>query len=112
MIAESLRKNGKGILLMVFSSLLACFGQLLWKLSADGGTLPLFLGFVLYGLGALAMMAAYRFGSLSVLQPILSINYVLSCLIGYFWLGEHLAVVNVLGVAAVFIGVILIAEGD
>jgi len=58
------------------------------------------------------MMAAYRFGSLSVLQPILSINYVLSCLIGYFWLGEHLAVVNVLGVAAVFIGVILIAEGD
>lgn len=97
---------------MVFSSLFACFGQLLWKLSADGSTLTLLGGFLLYGLGALVMMTAYRFGSLSVLQPILSINYVLSCLIGYFWLGEHLTVVNVLGVAAVFIGVILIAGGD
>jgi uncharacterized membrane protein len=112
MMTESLRKNGRGILLMVFSSLFVCFGQLLWKLSADGNVQALLCGFLLYGLGALAMMAAYRFGSLSVLQPILSINYVLSCLIGCFGLGEHLTVVNVLGVAAVFIGVILIAGGD
>ena len=58
------------------------------------------------------MIVAYKFGSLSVLQPILSVNYILSVLLGYFVLGEQLSLVNVLGVLAVFVGVVLIARGE
>lgn len=112
MSALSFRKNGKGVLLMVVSSLLACFGQLLWKLSVKGDIWELLLGFALYGLGAIVMIVAYKFGSLSVLQPVLSVNYILSILIGYFILGEQLSLVNVLGVVAVVSGVVLIAGGD
>ena len=108
----SLAKNGKGILLMICSSVLACFGQLLWKLAVDGNLLLLLMGFILYGIGAIVMIVAYKFGSLSVLQPILSVNYILSVLLGYFVLGEQLTMVNMAGVVAVFIGVVLIAGGE
>ena len=108
----SLEKNGKGILLMICYSVLACFGQLLWKLAVDGNLLLLLMGFILYGIGAIVMIVAYKFGSLSVLQPILSVNYILSVLLGYFVLGEQLTMVNIAGVIAVFIGVVLIARGE
>lgn len=81
---------------MLVSSLMACLGQLLWKISTQGELLYLFCGFLLYGLGAIVMMVAYRYGSLSVLQPILSVNYVLSLLIGYFILDENISYLNIL----------------
>lgn len=112
MIYESLKRNKIGIILMLVSSLMACFGQLLWKISTQGELLYLFCGFLLYGLGAIVMMVAYRYGSLSVLQPVLSINYVLSLLIGYFILDENISYLNILGVIVIILGVILIAGGD
>lgn len=112
MIYESLKRNKIGIILMLVSSLMACLGQLLWKISTQGELLYLFCGFLLYGLGAIIMVLAYRYGSLSVLQPILSINYVLSLLIGYFILDETISFHNIVGVILVMIGVVLIAGGD
>jgi len=97
---------------MLVSSLMACLGQLLWKMSTQGELLYLLCGFLLYGLGAIIMMVAYRYGSLSVLQPILSVNYVLSLLIGYFILDENISYLNILGVIVIILGVILIAGGD
>lgn len=112
MIYESLKRNKIGIILMLVSSLMACLGQLLWKMSTQGELLYLLCGFLLYGLGAIIMMVAYRYGSLSVLQPILSVNYVLSLLIGYFILDENISYFNILGVIVIILGVILIAGGD
>ena len=77
----SFEKNKKGILLMVCASLCVCVGQLCWKLSGQYGLLVMLLGFGLYGLGALITLTAYRYGSLSVLQPGLSLNYVLTVLL-------------------------------
>ena len=78
---ESFQKNKKGILLMLLSSICVCVGQLLWKLSAQYGILVMFAGFCFYGIGAIVVLVAYRFGKLSVLQPMLSLNYVLSILL-------------------------------
>lgn len=97
---------------MVTSSFSACIGQLFWKLATNGSIGYLIGGFALYGIGALIMIIAYRFGSLSVLQPILSINYVISTLIGYFILSEELSIINIIGVFTTIIGVILIVRGD
>ena len=80
---ESFRKNKKGILLMLISSICVCVGQLLWKLSATQGIIIMLSGFCFYGLGAVVMIIAYKFGKLSVLQPMLSLNYVLSLILGY-----------------------------
>ena len=108
---ESFRKNRKGILLMIFSSICVCVGQLFWKISAEQGLLVLFLGFCFYGVGALVMIAAYRYGELSVLQPMLSLNYVLSIILAAVVLQETITILKCIGVLIIIAGVILIAGG-
>ncbi|WP_075721235.1 EamA family transporter [Roseburia sp. 499] len=109
---ESFVKNRTGILLMLFSSICACLGQLFWKLSAEQGIFMALAGFVFYGAGALIMLIAYRFGSLSVLQPMLSMNYVLSIVLGALVLQEVVTIKKVIGVLVIMAGVILIGGGD
>lgn len=108
---ESIRRNKKGILLMIISSICVCIGQLLWKLSVYGIML-MFLGFCFYGVGALVMIIAYRYGKLSVLQPMLSLNYVLSIGLAVIVLKEEIHLLKCIGVLVIIAGVILIAGGD
>lgn len=109
---ESLRKNKKGIILMVISSICACLGQLFWKLSGIEDLVYLFIGFALYGIGALVMIYAYRFGELSVLQPVLSLNYVLTIIIAGVVLKETITIPKIIGIIIVTVGVFLIGGGD
>ena len=109
---ESIQKNKKGILLMLVSSICVCVGQLLWKLSAMQGLIFMLAGFAFYGVGALIMIVAYKFGKLSVLQPMLSLNYVLSILLAAFVLHEARTLYKVIGVIIITCGVIMIAGGD
>lgn len=109
---ESIKKNKKGILLMIISSVCVCLGQLLWKLSNSYGYCAMLLGFMLYGIGAIVMVVAYRYGKLSVLQPMLSLNYVLSIILATFVLKESVTIVKCIGVLIIVAGVVLIAGGD
>ncbi|MCM1174361.1 MAG: EamA family transporter [Blautia sp.] len=109
---ESFLKNRTGIILMLCSSVFACVGQLLWKLSTNGSWIEMIIGFGLYGIGALFMLIAYRYGSLSVLQPMLSMNYVISLMLGAFLLKEKITIVKFLGVIIIIMGVVMIGGGD
>ena len=109
---KSIQMNKKGILLMLISSLCVCIGQLLWKLSADKGIIFMLAGFLFYGAGALVMLIAYRFGKLSVLQPMLSLNYVLSIILAAVVLKESITILKCIGVIVIIAGVVLIAGGD
>lgn len=109
---ESFEKNKKGILLMLVAAVFACAGQLLWKLSVANGIWYMLFGFGMYGLGALLMLMAYRYGSVSVLQPMLSTNYVLSAVLGYFVLQEKITVLKAVGIIIITSGVVLIGGGD
>lgn len=109
---ESIQKNKKGICLMLISSICVCVGQLLWKLSAEQGTIIMLVGFGLYGIGALVMIIAYKFGKLSVLQPMLSMNYVLSIILAVIVLKEKITILKGIGVLVIITGVIMIAGGD
>jgi len=111
-IRISFAKNRIGIFLMVISSLFVCFGQLFWKISHTDGHLYLIAGFALYSAGALFMIIAYKFGSLSVLQPILSLNYVLAIFIANFFLNEAITFNKIFGVFVITFGVIMICIGD
>ena len=109
---ESFEKNKKGIMIMMCSAACACIGQLLWKMSAEQGLLMALAGFVFYGLGALFMLIAYRFGSLSVLQPMQSVNYVLSIILGAIVFSEAVTAKKVIGVLIIMVGIVLIGGGD
>ena len=109
---ESFRNNKKGIMLMLASSICVCVGQLLWKISVDQGISVMLAGFCFYGIGALVMIAAYKFGKLSVLQPMLSLNYVLSIIIAALVLKEEITNLKCIGVFVIIAGVLIIAGGD
>ena len=99
-----------GVLLMLICSCCLCSGQFIWK--CWEGILPLFAGFAIYGMGALAMLAAYRFGSLSVLQPINSVSYVISIILGHFAFQEPITVGKLVGILVIMTGVTLLARGE
>ncbi|GHU97760.1 hypothetical protein FACS189483_04670 [Spirochaetia bacterium] len=105
------RKNNKfGVVLMILSSVCVCIGQLFWKLSTNGNILYVCLGFFLYGLGSILMIAAYKYGRVSKLQPILSINYVFSIFIAAIVLGERITVYKIIGVVIIMVSVVLIGS--
>ena len=108
----SIKKNLHGIMLMVISALMASFGQMFWKLFHTEGLWSLVLGFTLYACGALVMIIAYRYGNLSVLQPMLCLSYIFAIFIAVFILHEQMTPMKLSGIAVVVFGVVMIAGGD
>ena len=97
---------------MIASSLFVSFGQMFWKMFHNEGLWALLLGFVLYGCGALLMIIAYKYGKLSVLQPMLCLSYIFAVFIAVSILQEMMTPLRLAGVAVVILGVVLIGGGD
>ncbi len=124
---ESLKKNKKGILLMLVSALSLAVGQLLWKFAdlSDIGTkiqsfsgivslvLAIAPGFIVYAIGALVMTIALGSGELSVLQPVNSMSYVFALILSAIFLPqEKITVLMVIGVFVIMAGVVMIGGGS
>lgn len=109
---ESFQKNYKGMILMFIAACCTSVGQLFWKLSENALTLYLMYGFILYGIGALLMIIAFRYGSLSVLHPMLCLSYIFALFLGYFFLNESIGIKQLMGISFIITGVIFIGGGD
>jgi len=101
-------KNPIGILLMLLCAACLCLGQLIWKLMPGYNLIYIFGGFAIYGIGALSMILAYRYGELSVLQPINCMSYVFSTILAVFILHEKVPPVTIAGIVLIISGVIVI----
>ncbi len=120
-VKESLKKNGKGIILMTISALSLSVGQLLWKLADLGSmvdslgsfsgiisiVLKILPGFIIYAVGALIMTIALGYGELSVLQPVNSMSYVFALILSAIFLTEPITPLMVIGIVVIITGVIL-----
>lgn len=114
-IVQSLKTNGRGIALMIASSLVVAIGQLLWKMGMSGEAIRWFhlgIGCAFYAVGAFLMMAAFRYGRLSVLQPMLSFSYVFSTVLGAIVLKEICSPGQIAGILLIMAGVACIGGGD
>lgn len=101
-----------GIAFMLISAACTAVGQALWKMAVHGlGSWQLYVGFLCYGTGALLMTVAFRFGSLSVLHPLLSVGYVFSILIGIAWLNERVTAHTVIGDCIIVAGAVFMGLG-
>ena len=111
-------KNIKlGVLLMFACTIFTATGQYFFKQSSGNFTFnlleiisnyPLILGFFFYGIGALLMMVAFKYGDLSKLYPFVSLNFIWVTLISILFLGEKLNSYKINAVILVIFGVILI----
>jgi len=108
----SIKKNLKGISLMIIAALLTSVGQLLWKVSNGEDLKWIIIGFICYGLGAVLMIIALRFGSLSVIHPMLSFGYVFAIFLGQIVLKENITITQLLAIGIIITGVVFIGGGD
>lgn len=102
----------KGIILIIIAALCTSFGQLFWKIGVGDNFFLILLGFVLYGVGALSMIVAFKFGNLSVLHPLMCIGYIFALINGALFLNEKITINHATGIIIIIIGVIFIAKGE
>lgn len=105
-----------GIILIIVAALLNSVSQLIWKFATDGDTNVLLLyvlGFLASGLGMVIMMIAFRFGDVSILQPMMSLGFASSIVFGSMFLNEPVTIKKIIGVIIIIIGsIILGTQGD
>lgn len=106
----------KGIILMLLSSFLTCTGQLFWKLAATQTDtmhfIFIFAGLAMYGLGAILMIVAFRFGDVSILHPMLSFGFIVSLFYGALILRETIRINNILGVGLIILGMFFLGKSQ
>jgi drug/metabolite transporter (DMT)-like permease len=104
---------------VVICTIFTAIGSLLLKKGIDRfsmswqGALDAYLvivGLFVYFLGFILLTLAFRHGELSVLFPFVSLSFVWVAFLSYFFLGEIISVLEMLGVAAIVCGVILIGS--
>lgn len=104
------KKNMKLAMLLILSAaLMSSLGQLAWKFGADtaSNTLAIILyivGFIAAGLGMVILMIAFRFGEVSILQPMMSIGFAMSIFFGSLFLNEPITVTKVIGTLFIIAG--------
>ena len=106
------------IALVATCTILTSFGQYFIKQGADRISsilsiinLPLFIGLSLYGVGAILLIIALKYGHLSVLYPVIALGFIWVALLGTFLLQETLHTPNWIGIGAIVIGVACIGIG-
>jgi len=96
------------ILLMLLCAACLCLGQLVWKLMPGYNLVYLLGGFAIYVAGALSMIFAFRYGELSVLQPVNSMSYVFAAILAVLILHEKIPPLTIAGIVLIVSGVIVI----
>ncbi len=109
------------IALVAITTLFTSVAQILYKIGARTLVLDpiailtnyyLIGGLALYGLSFFSLMISYKGGEASVIYPIFSSSYVWVVLLSYSVLGESLNVWKLAGVAAIVLGIFIIARSS
>ncbi len=118
--AKNMKKKTatSAILLVILSSVFTSIGQIFLKVGVQSITsissiinFHLITGLFLFGIALLLLLQAYKNGELSVLYPIIALEYIWVVLLSNFLLGEAINNFKILGVVAIMIGVTLIGVG-
>ena len=113
--------------LLLISVLAGVFGQFFLKLGAgklgkvdmDNAlghilsivtTPELLIGLTCYALGAIVYILLLTRVNLSIAAPAISISYIFSVLLGHFWFRESIVLPQIIGLAAISFGVILVVS--
>ena len=118
--SERMKNLHLGITLMVVCTLFTSVGQLFYKMGANNFAfsiegillnIPFILGLTFYGIGAILLIIALKYGELSVLFPFVSLSFVWVALLSALFLGEQITELKLLAVIAIITGIVLIGRG-
>lgn len=99
------------IILICVAATLSSLSQVFWKLgemTTIQGILILVLGLLISGGGMVLMMIAFRYGEVSILQPMMSLGFALSIFFGNIFFGETITTNKIIGTVIIIIGAALL----
>ncbi len=113
------RTSSLAIVLVFFSTLVNASAQTLYKLGsqqASGLALLtnylIWIGLVLYGISALMLVIALKYGELSVLYPIIATSFIWVNLIARYFFNEEVGFLKWFGIVAIIFGLSMIGYGE
>jgi drug/metabolite transporter (DMT)-like permease len=116
------QQKRRSVFLIILFTFFAATAQVLWKYAtiALGEHPPLLVvvtnvnliaGLVIYGLGAMVMIVALQHGELSVLYPLISLNYVWVAIVAVALFDEHMNLLKLSGMIVIMAGVAVLGRG-
>ena len=105
------------IVLMIVVTLVTTIAQILYKVGIDDlsftlisilTNIPILTGLALYGLGAVLMITALKYGEVSKLYPIVATSYIWVAILSMILFNEHLTPLRWAGILVIIIGITLI----
>jgi len=106
------------IILALTCTIFSSTGQLFYKLGSEKivDFMSFFNPFVIVGifsyfLGSILFIFALKKGELTVVAPVLSLNYVWVALLSIFFLSETINLVRWIGIGSVVVGITIIGVG-
>ena len=109
------------IFAVFITTLLIAVAQVFWKQGANKLTFDLvslisnwqiWLGFVIYGVGAVILIVSLKYGELSTLYPVIALGYVWVSILASKYFGEEMNFIKWGGIVFIILGVILIGRGS
>ena len=115
------KETKKGIIIMLLCTLFTALGQLFFKYSSSSfewnalkliTNYSLILGLLCYGLGAILMIIALRYGNLSTIYPVVSLPFVWVIFISVFIFKAEINSYKINAIILIILGIIFIAGGE
>ena len=112
--------NKKAILLILLTTFLASTAQILFKATANDlvfdivkiiTNYELLIGLLLYLVGGILVIIAFRYGEITILYPLLATSYIWVNLLSNYFFDERINIFKWMGIAAIIIGVSLLGFG-
>ena len=102
---------------MVLCTVFTSAAQVLYKIGASMlpeifTNLHLIAGLALYGIGALLLVTAFRFGEVTLLYPIIATSYIWVSILSFFLFSENIGIFRWVGISLIIFGIILISSGS
>ena len=107
--------------LMILCTAFTSTAQVFYKFGADRlefnfisllTNFPLIIGMILYIIGAVIMITAFKGGEVSVLYPIIATSYIWVSLMSIYFFNESLNIFRWLGIFVIIAGIIFISIGS
>lgn len=117
---ENIKNTKIGIIIMLICTLFTASGQFFFKQSSQSFQWDIFslltnhnliLGAFFYGIGAMLLILALKYGDLSVVYPFVSLTFIWVMIISSVFFNEIISNLKVGAVIFIIFGVILVGRG-
>jgi drug/metabolite transporter (DMT)-like permease len=120
--ASTPQQKRRSVFLIILFTFFAATAQMLWKYATIAlgehptplalvTNVPLIAGLAVYGMGAILMIVALQHGELSVLYPLISLNYVWVAIIAVLLFNESMNPAKIAGILVIMAGVAILGKG-